>query len=130
MPLVDEMGLGKTIQLIAMIAYLKGMLVPGPYIVVAPLAILPNWVREFEKWLPSLPVVRHHGPRATRDAMLATTLNLIFENEGDQVLMSAENKQLQLLNDAAFVQPWISCQTLCGTLIQLKFIIFLHYYFQ
>ena len=75
MPLVDEMGLGKTIQLIAMIAYLKGMLVPGPYIVVAPLATLPNWVREFEKWLPSLPVVRHHGPRATRDAMLTTTIN-------------------------------------------------------
>ena len=36
---------------------------------------LPNWVREFEKWLPSLPVVRYHGPRATRDAMLATTFN-------------------------------------------------------
>jgi len=73
--LADEMGLGKTIQVIAMIAHLKGMLVPGPYIVVAPLATLPNWVREFEKWLPSLPVVRYHGPRATRDAMLATTLN-------------------------------------------------------
>ena len=67
---------------------------------------------------------------ASLAVILIDEADLIFENEGDQVLMSAETKQLQLLNDAAFVQPWISCQTLCGTLIQLKFIIFLHYHFQ
>jgi len=64
--LADEMGLGKTIQVIAMIAHLRSMNVPGPFIVVAPLATLPNWVREFEKWLPSLPVVRYHGSLAEK----------------------------------------------------------------
>jgi ATP-dependent DNA helicase len=67
--------LGKTIQVIAMIAHLKGMGVPGPYIVVAPLATLPNWTREFEKWLPSLPVVRYHGNAQDRASMLANQLN-------------------------------------------------------
>ena len=73
--LADEMGLGKTIQVIATIAHLRYMTVPGPFIVVAPLATLPNWVREFEKWLPSLPVVRYHGTAAEREHFLATQLN-------------------------------------------------------
>ncbi|KAL0838276.1 hypothetical protein Bca101_090166 [Brassica carinata] len=52
--LADEMGLGKTIQTISLIAYLlenKG--VPGPYLIVAPKAVLPNWVNEFALWVPS-----------------------------------------------------------------------------
>ncbi len=73
--LADEMGLGKTIQVIAMIAHLRSMNVPGPFIVVAPLATLPNWVREFQKWLPSLPVVRYHGTGPDRERMLRSTLN-------------------------------------------------------
>ena len=74
--LADEMGLGKTIQVISMIAHLKIMDVPGPFLVVAPLATLPNWVREFEKWLPSLPVCRYHGAAPDREAMLVNLLNL------------------------------------------------------
>eukprot|EP00804_Cyclotella_cryptica_P015158 CCRYP_000709-RB/>CCRYP_000709-RB protein AED:0.02 eAED:0.02 QI:1473/1/1/1/1/1/2/154/555 len=69
------MGLGKTIQVISLIAHLRTMSVSGPFIVIAPLATLPNWVREFEKWLPSLPVVRFHGAQAERDAMIAGPLN-------------------------------------------------------
>lgn len=69
------MGLGKTIQVIAMIAHLLTQNVAGPYIVVAPLATLPNWVREFQKWLPDHPVVRYHGPAPTREALLKSHLN-------------------------------------------------------
>jgi len=73
--LADEMGLGKTIQVIAMIAHLRIMGVPGPFLVVAPLATLPNWTREFEKWLPDVPVCRYHGTTVEREAMLNTTLH-------------------------------------------------------
>ena len=51
--LADEMGLGKTIQSIALIAYLlenKG--VTGPHLIVAPKAVLPNWIHEFSTWAP------------------------------------------------------------------------------
>lgn len=51
--LADEMGLGKTIQTISLIAYLmenKG--VTGPHLIVAPKAVLPNWVNEFSTWVP------------------------------------------------------------------------------
>ena len=41
----------------------------GPFLIVAPLATLPNWVREFERWLPQFPVIRYHGTSQERDAM-------------------------------------------------------------
>mmetsp|Transcript_1513 Transcript_1513/g.2056 ORF Transcript_1513/g.2056 Transcript_1513/m.2056 type:complete len:788 (-) Transcript_1513:75-2438(-) len=73
--LADEMGLGKTIQVIAMIAHLLTQNVSGPFLVVAPLATLPNWVREIEKWLPDQPVVRYHGPVSIRDEFLRGVMN-------------------------------------------------------
>jgi ATP-dependent DNA helicase len=68
-------GLGKTIQVIALIAHLLTQGVNGPFLVVAPLATLPNWVREFEKWLPVRPVVRYHGTGPEREAMMRDKLN-------------------------------------------------------
>jgi ATP-dependent DNA helicase len=44
--------------------------VSGAFLIVAPLATLPNWIREFEKWLPQCPVVRYHGTAAEREALL------------------------------------------------------------
>jgi len=31
--------------------------VKGPFIIAAPLATLPNWIREFKKWLPNVSVI-------------------------------------------------------------------------
>lgn len=67
--------LGKTIQCVALIAHLLTKGVSGPFVIVAPLATLPNWVREFEKWMPSHSVVRYHGPAPIREAMLKGPLN-------------------------------------------------------
>jgi len=51
--LADEMGLGKTIQTIALIAYLlEKKEVAGPYLIIAPKAVLPNWSNEFKTWAP------------------------------------------------------------------------------
>ncbi|KAH8500378.1 hypothetical protein H0E87_015586 [Populus deltoides] len=50
--LADEMGLGKTIQTISLIAYLKETKgICGPHLIVAPKAVLPNWVNEFSTWI-------------------------------------------------------------------------------
>ncbi|KAL7144672.1 hypothetical protein ABFS83_07G028500 [Erythranthe nasuta] len=68
--LADEMGLGKTIQTIALIAYLienKG--VTGPHLIVAPKAVLPNWVNEFMTWAPSISAVLYDGRLDERKAM-------------------------------------------------------------
>ncbi|KAK4405702.1 putative ATP-dependent DNA helicase CHR12 [Sesamum angolense] len=68
--LADEMGLGKTIQTISLIAYLmenKG--VSGPHLIVAPKAVLPNWINEFTTWAPGISAVLYDGRLDERKAM-------------------------------------------------------------
>ncbi len=67
--LADEMGLGKTIQVIALMAYLQEKSVKGPFIIAAPLATLPNWMREFKKWLPGMETLLYHGSKPERQDM-------------------------------------------------------------
>lgn len=85
--LADEMGLGKTIQIVALIAYLMEVKhVRGPYLVVAPLSTIDNWVRgqcsscvclrelhllkggvvlpEFENWTPNVNKIIYNGQYA------------------------------------------------------------------
>ncbi|KAK0183283.1 hypothetical protein PV327_001338 [Microctonus hyperodae] len=59
--LADEMGLGKTIQVIALLCILIEKKTPGPYLIMVPLSTMPNWVMEFEKFAPSLPVIMLYG---------------------------------------------------------------------
>ncbi|ATY62484.1 SNF2 family helicase ATPase [Cordyceps militaris] len=60
--LADEMGLGKTVQTISLIALLREQEnYLGPHLIVAPLSTLSNWMDEFDKWTPSIPVVMYHG---------------------------------------------------------------------
>lgn len=53
-------------QVIALIAHLRSKGVNGPFLVTAPLATLPNWVKEFQKWLPAVDVILYHGSKDHR----------------------------------------------------------------
>ncbi|KAH9871095.1 hypothetical protein J1614_006669 [Plenodomus biglobosus] len=72
--LADEMGLGKTIQTIAMLAHLWENKSYGPFLIAAPLSTTSNWVAEFEKWTPSLPVMLYHGDKKQRERLRKTRL--------------------------------------------------------
>lgn len=48
--LADQMGLGKTIQTIGFLAHLKGKGLDGPYLVIAPLSTLSNWLNEISRY--------------------------------------------------------------------------------
>lgn len=48
--LADQMGLGKTIQTIGFLAHLKGNGLDGPYLIIAPLSTLSNWVNEINRY--------------------------------------------------------------------------------
>ncbi|RGP75085.1 hypothetical protein FLONG3_5769 [Fusarium longipes] len=66
--LADEMGLGKTVQTIALIALLREQEnYLGPHLIVAPLSTLSNWMDEFHKWTPSIPVIMYHGKPEDRE---------------------------------------------------------------
>ncbi|XP_069756937.1 lymphoid-specific helicase isoform X2 [Narcine bancroftii] len=68
--LADEMGLGKTVQCIAMIAMMVERGVPGPFFVCGPLSTLPNWVSEFKRFTPEIPVLLYHGSQKDRHQKL------------------------------------------------------------
>jgi SWI/SNF-related matrix-associated actin-dependent regulator of chromatin subfamily A member 5 len=67
----DEMGLGKTIQTLAFIASLKAAGLPGPHLVVTPLAVLLNWTNEIRKFTPGLSFCKIHGSLEERDRILS-----------------------------------------------------------
>jgi superfamily II DNA or RNA helicase len=64
--LADEMGLGKTLQ--ALCAF------QSPCLLVAPASVLPNWVKEIERFRPSLKYHVYHG--AARDLDQSADLTL------------------------------------------------------
>ncbi|XP_046884857.1 lymphoid-specific helicase [Hypomesus transpacificus] len=68
--LADEMGLGKTIQCIAHVAMMVEKKVLGPFLVVAPLSTLPNWINEFKRFTPEVSVQLYHGTKPERAALL------------------------------------------------------------
>ncbi|HPQ36928.1 MAG TPA: DEAD/DEAH box helicase [Synergistaceae bacterium] len=49
--LADDMGLGKTIQALAVLLYMAGK---GPSLVLAPTSVCMNWLREAQRFTPSL----------------------------------------------------------------------------
>ncbi|KAG2437780.1 hypothetical protein HYH02_011155 [Chlamydomonas schloesseri] len=69
--LADEMGLGKTLQTIGFISYLWQHCKDksGKYMVVGPLSTLSNWVAEFQRFAPGIPVLLYHGSVQEREQL-------------------------------------------------------------
>ncbi|KAL5987053.1 hypothetical protein ACLOJK_041049 [Asimina triloba] len=72
--LADQMGLGKTVQTIGFLSHLKGKGLDGPYMVVAPLSTLSNWVNEVKRFVPSMNVIIYHGARKERKEIMQKSM--------------------------------------------------------
>ena len=61
--LADDMGLGKTIQMIALLLYEREQAPEGvaPSLLIVPMSVIGNWVKELERFAPDLRVRVHHG---------------------------------------------------------------------
>ena len=81
------MGLGKTIQTIALFAHLAEMGVPGPFLVIAPLSTIANWVKEFNRFAPLMPVVLYHGNAKEREAIRNAKLREIKQLNEEEGLI-------------------------------------------
>ncbi|KAF2762322.1 SWI/SNF chromatin remodeling complex component [Pseudovirgaria hyperparasitica] len=73
--LADEMGLGKTIQTISFLAFLREKHSYGPFLIAAPLSTTSNWVDEFNKFTPDIPVLLYHGSKQEREELRKTRLS-------------------------------------------------------
>ncbi len=78
--LADDMGLGKTVQLLALLLHEREVGIEaraesaglGPTLLVVPMSVVGNWVREANRFAPDLRVLVHHGvERALGDRLVA-----------------------------------------------------------
>lgn len=70
--LADEMGLGKTLQTIALLQSLRdaGQLA-GPVLIACPASLVFNWLDEFARFAPDVPVAALEGTRPQREMLVA-----------------------------------------------------------
>ncbi|CAK4033382.1 related to SNF2 family DNA-dependent ATPase [Lecanosticta acicola] len=64
--LADDMGLGKTCQIIGFLSYLQLKEVDGVHLIIVPGSTLENWLREFERFAPSMSVQPYYGHQSER----------------------------------------------------------------
>ncbi|ORX56285.1 hypothetical protein DM01DRAFT_1017625 [Hesseltinella vesiculosa] len=102
--LADEMGLGKTLQTISFIAHLKSMNVSGPYLIVSPLSTLANWINEFKRFAPDIPVVLYHGSKEDRQHLINRKL-LTKKQTTFEFPIVVTSYQL-IINDRKFLQRY------------------------
>ena len=84
--IADDMGLGKTIQVITLLLKLKeeGALTDKkPAIVVVPASLVTNWIREIERFAPTLRSAVFHGPLRSLDDkadVIITTYAVVYQD--------------------------------------------------
>jgi SNF2 family DNA or RNA helicase len=97
--LADDMGLGKTIQLLAMMLHERLAYEahtgerPNPTLLIVPMSVVGNWLRETHRFGPTLKVLVHHGPerlrgeplraRAQDSDLVITTYALVHRDRED-----------------------------------------------
>jgi SWI/SNF-related matrix-associated actin-dependent regulator of chromatin subfamily A member 5 len=89
-----DCSLGKTLQAISILAYLKQFCgINGPHLILTPLSTLGNWVRECERWCPSIKVVKFHGKKEERKQMISD--GVLTPGTFDVVVTSYETALLE-----------------------------------
>lgn len=75
--LADDMGLGKTVQVIAFLSLQETFLQDKPTLIIVPTTLLFNWVKEFEKFLPSKRIRVHQGSSRIKDLEVLRSSEII-----------------------------------------------------
>ncbi len=112
--LADDMGLGKTIQLLALMVHeraVAGDEQVGPTLMIVPMSVIGNWVKEAEKFSPSLKVMVHHGidralgeeftKKASNSDLILTTYALAHR---DNELINTVPWARMVLDEAQFIK--------------------------
>ncbi|KAF9820307.1 hypothetical protein IEO21_01521 [Rhodonia placenta] len=91
--LADEMGLGKTCQVISFLAHLKEQGSQGPHLIVVPSSTLENWLREFDRFAPSISVTSYYAGKEERVELRQTLLDTQRSRQevGWEVLITTYN---------------------------------------
>lgn len=94
--LADDMGLGKTLQTLCAIE--------GRSLVVAPTSVLHGWVREIERFRPSLSVALYHGPGRALDPEADVTITSYALLRQDADVLTAPRWDCVVLDEAQAIK--------------------------
>lgn len=86
--LADEMGLGKTIQSIALLAFIYEMDTKGPFLIAAPLSTVANWMNEFKRFAPDIPILKYYSSQGQRERHRMLR-DFFKKNNGEGVIMTS-----------------------------------------
>ncbi|EEB06822.1 ISWI chromatin-remodeling complex ATPase ISW2 [Schizosaccharomyces japonicus yFS275] len=117
--LADEMGLGKTCQVIAFLALLKEQGIHGPHLIVVPASTVDNWLREFQKFSPSLHVEQYGGSQAermekryylveTQYDVLVTTYQLASSSKQDRSFLRHQKFNVCVFDEGHYLKNRLS----------------------
>jgi len=103
--LADDMGLGKTVQVLALLhAEKRGRRLDRPALIVAPTSLLGNWLREAERFAPTLSTLVWHGPDRHGDEDPFAAHDLVITTYGllvrDGELIAAQPWHYAVLDEA------------------------------
>lgn len=103
--LADDMGLGKTVQTIAWVLgrLESGIKAEGPVLIVAPVSVTINWVREFARFAPGLRVLLHQGENRSRGGFLAAHCRRVDVVVTGYSLLVKDFRELQGVTFSALV---------------------------
>lgn len=113
--LADDMGLGKTIQVIALLLSNPR---EKPALLVAPTSVVGNWLREIDKFAPSLKATIHHGANRQDEKGFiahADNFDIVITSYGmirkDKKLFNDYNWSRLILDEAHNIKNPLAAQT-------------------
>ena len=115
--LADDMGLGKTVMALAAILRDHQQGNQKPNLLVCPTSVINNWLREAQRFTPSLPVMLHHGPgreRGEQFAQQAGNHQIVITSYGimtrDQELLASVDWRSVTLDEAQNIKNPVTRQ--------------------
>lgn len=112
--IADDMGLGKTLQVIALLLKFKHekLLEKAKALVIVPTTLLTNWMKEIEKFAPTLRACVYHGPERKLDLketdFLLTTYGMV---RSDLNKLKAQNWYAVVIDEAQNIKNTATEQT-------------------
>ena len=81
--LADDMGLGKTVQTLALLQKIKEEKTEtSASLIIMPTSLIYNWVKEAEKFAPSLRILEHTGTFRSKDVSRFMQYDVVFTTYG------------------------------------------------
>lgn len=122
--LADDMGLGKTIQALSLLLYEGQNGADSPSLVVTPTSVVFNWIKEIERFAPSLRVLDHTGVDRMRTVKKFDGYDIILTSYGtlrrDILFLKDMQFNYVILDESQYIKNPISQTAKAARLLKAK----------